>query len=187
VNAWPTPPLLLFDQSSTLGFDGDRVTSGLPPGLPRPRLLYDGGMKTVEASVEIDAPPDRVWQVISDLESFSSWNPFMTKATGRLVVGDRLSITFQPPGGKPMNFKPKVLEVVPNQRIRWIGHLLVPGLFDGAHLLQIEPLESGRSRFTQSERFSGVLTWFTGKLLSRTRAGFEAMNAALKQRSEASA
>ena len=34
----------------------------------------------------------------------------------------------------------------------------------------------------------GVLSeWFTGKLLSRTRAGFEAMNAALKQRSEASA
>jgi uncharacterized membrane protein len=98
-------------------------------------------MKTVEASIEIDAPPDRVWQVISDLESFSSWNPFMTKAAGRLVVGDRLSITLQPPGGKPMDFKPKVLEVTPNQRIRWIGHLVVPGLFDGAHLLQ-----SNRSR-----------------------------------------
>lgn len=86
-----------------------------------------------------------------------------------------------------MTFKPKVLEVAPNQRIRWIGRLLVPGLFDGEHLLQIEPLESGRSRFTQSERFTGVLTWFTGKLFSRTQAGFEAMNSALKQRSETSA
>ncbi len=78
-------------------------------------------MKTVDASIEIAAAPDRVWQVISDLEAFSSWNPFITKAMGRLVVGDRLIITIAPPGGKSMNFKPKVLEVDPNHRIRWIG------------------------------------------------------------------
>ena len=143
-------------------------------------------MKTIGASIEIDASPDRVWQVISDLESFSCWNPFMTKAAGHLVVGDRLSITIAPPGGRPMSFKPTLLEVDPNHRIRWIGRFLVPGLFDGEHTLQVEPLEDGRSRFTQSERFSGVLTWFSGKLFTRTRAGFEAMNAALKQRSEAS-
>jgi len=144
-------------------------------------------MKTLDTSIEIAAPPDRVWQVITDLESFSSWNPFMTKAMGRVVVGDTLSITIAPPGGRSMNFKPKVLEVDPNHRLRWIGRFLVPGLFDGEHLFQVEPLEGGRSRFTQSERFTGVLTWFSGKLLERTRAGFEAMNAALKERSETSA
>lgn len=143
-------------------------------------------MKTLDTSIEIAAPPDRVWQVISDLESFSSWNPFMTRAMGRLVVGDTLSITIEPPGGRAMSFKPKVLEVDPNHRLRWIGRFLVPGLFDGEHLFQVEPLEGGRSRFTQSERFTGVLTWFSGKLLKRTRAGFEAMNAALKERSETS-
>jgi hypothetical protein len=144
-------------------------------------------MKTLDTSIEIAAPPDRVWQVISDLESFSSWNPFITKAMGRLAVGDTLSITIAPPGGRPMNFKPKLLEVDPDHRIRWIGRFLVPGLFDGEHLLQVEPLGGGRSRFTQSERFTGLLTWFSGKTFSRTRAGFEAMNAALKQRSETSA
>jgi len=50
-------------------------------------------MKTVDASIEIEASPERVWQVISDLESFARWNPFMTKAAGHLVVGDQLSIT----------------------------------------------------------------------------------------------
>ena len=143
-------------------------------------------MKTLDTSIEIAAPPDRVWQVISDLESFSSWNPFITKAMGPLVAGDTLSITIEPPGGRAMTFKPKVLEVDPNHRLRWIGRFLVPGLFDGEHLFEVEPLEGGRSRFTQSERFTGVLTWFSGTLLKRTRAGFEAMNAALKERSETS-
>lgn len=143
-------------------------------------------MKTVEASIEIAAPPERVWEAISDLESFSRWNPFMTRAAGELVVGAQLSITIEPPGGKPMNFKPKVLEVERNRRLRWIGRLLLPGLFDGEHLLEVEPVDGDRARFTQSERFSGILTWLSGKLFTRTEAGFEAMNAALKERCERS-
>ena len=143
-------------------------------------------MRTVESTIDIAASPERVWDTVSDLKAFAGWNPFMTQAAGDLVVGARLSITIEPPGGKPMSFKPKVLEVEPNLRLRWIGRFLLPGLFDGEHLLQVEPLGDGRSRFTQSERFSGVLTWFSGKLFERTEAGFEAMNAALRQRCEAS-
>ena len=143
-------------------------------------------MRTVEASIDIAAPPERVWAVISDLNSFSGWNPFMTQASGELVVGAQLSITIEPPGGKPMNFKPKILEVEPNRRLRWIGRFLIRGLFDGEHVLQVEPLNSGHTRFTQCERFSGVLTRVSGTLFSRTEAGFTAMNSALKQRCEAS-
>jgi hypothetical protein len=143
-------------------------------------------VKTVEASIEIAAPVERVWSVVSDLDSFRDWNPFMTQASGQLAEGGRLSITIEPPGGKTMTFKPTVLEVERPHRIRWLGRFLVPGLFDGEHLLQVEVLEGVGSRFTQSERFGGILTWFSGKLFDRTRVGFEAMNAALKERCEPS-
>jgi hypothetical protein len=141
-------------------------------------------VKTVEASIEIAAPVERVWSVVADLDAFRDWNPFMTEASGELAEGGRLSITIEPPGGRAMTFKPTVLEVERPHRIRWLGRFLLPGLFYGEHLLQVEELEGVGSRFTQSERFGGILTWISGKLFDRTRAGFEAMNAALKDRCE---
>jgi hypothetical protein len=42
----------------------------------------------------------------------------------------------------------------------------------------------GRSRFVQSERFSGVLVAFVKGTLAKTEAGFEQMNTALKARVE---
>jgi hypothetical protein len=45
--------------------------------------------------------------------------------------------------------------------------------------------ESGRSKFIQSERFSGPLIGLLTKTLAATERGFERMNEALKRRVEA--
>jgi hypothetical protein len=86
-----------------------------------------------------------------------------------------------------MTFKPTVLAAEPARELRWLGRLLVPGLFDGEHSFRIEPLPGGRSRFVQSERFSGVLVRPLRKTLDRTLLGFEQMNGALKAEVEARA
>ena len=83
-----------------------------------------------------------------------------------------------------MTFKPTVRAVHANRELRWLGRLLVPGIFDGEHSLQIEPLDGGRSRFVQSERFSGLLVGLVKGALAKTAAGFEQMNTALKERVE---
>ena len=83
-----------------------------------------------------------------------------------------------------MTFKPTVRAVEANRELRWLGRLLAPGIFDSEHSLRIEPLEGGRSRFVQSERFSGVLVALVKGTLAKTEAGFEQMNAALKTRVE---
>ena len=84
-----------------------------------------------------------------------------------------------------MTFRPTVLCVAPERELRWLGRLIVPGLFDGEHRFLIEPLEAGRSRFIQSERFSGLLVPLAGGGLEKTAAGFEQMNVALKHDAEA--
>ena len=45
-----------------------------------------------------------------------------------------------------MTFKPRVLNAEPERELRWLGHLLVPGLFDGEHSFTIEPLQENRVR-----------------------------------------
>ncbi len=83
-----------------------------------------------------------------------------------------------------MTFKPTVQSLEEGRELRWLGRLLVPGLFDGEHRLLVEPLDRNRSRFVQSERFSGLLVGLFGGVLEKTEAGFEQMNRAMKQRAE---
>jgi hypothetical protein len=50
---------------------------------------------TLTASVDIEATPDQVWGVLTDLHAYPEWNPFVTSATvtspdGRLRKGARL-------------------------------------------------------------------------------------------------
>lgn len=83
-----------------------------------------------------------------------------------------------------MTFKPTLRAVEVSRELRWLGRLLLPGVFDGEHSLRIEPLGNGRSRFVQSETFSGLLVGFFKGTLAKTEAGFEQMNTALKTRVE---
>jgi hypothetical protein len=84
-----------------------------------------------------------------------------------------------------MSFKPTVLNMEDERELRWLGRFLFRGLFDGEHILRLEALGDGGTRFTQAERFSGILVRAFGSTLDNTELGFEQMNRALKARAEA--
>src|ERR687898_640632 len=143
-------------------------------------------MKQLHTQIEIDPPAKRVWKLLTDSPSSPQWNPFIRHISGRLAPGERLKAPLDPPGGRAMTFKPKVLAAEPDRELRWLGHLLVPGVFDGEHSFTIEPLEENRVRFVQREAFKGLLVpLFARSLETNTQQGFEEMNRALKERAEA--
>lgn len=144
-------------------------------------------MKELSTKIEIQASDERVWQLLTDFASFPLWNPFIRKAKGEVNVGARLEVYIQPSGARGMTFKPAILKADPNRELRWLGRLLIPGLFDGEHIFTIETLESNRVRFIQREVFTGLLVpLFARSLDTDTRRGFEEMNQALKLRAEQS-
>jgi hypothetical protein len=143
-------------------------------------------MKELHSEIVIDASPERVWDVLTDFASYPQWNPFIRRISGELEVGGRLEVRLEPPDSRGITMRPTVLRAEPNRLIRWVGHLLVPGLFDGEHSLAIEPLEEDRVRFVQHEAFKGVLVRLLARSLdTSTLRGFEQMNGALKERAEA--
>jgi hypothetical protein len=142
-------------------------------------------VRSISHTIEIEASPDAVWRELADTASYGDWNPFVRRLDGELVAGSRIEVEITPPDGRAMTFKPKVLAAEPGRELRWLGHLLVRGVFDGEHSFVIEPLGEGRSRLTQAERFSGLLVRPLGGGLGKTERGFEAMNKALKARAEA--
>ena len=141
-------------------------------------------MREIVTEIDIDAPAERVWGVLTDFESFPDWNPFVQSAEGKATVGSRLNVHIVPPGGRGSTFRPTVLVAEPNREFRWRGRLLVPGLADGEHVFEIEPRESGPTRFVQREEFRGPLWALLKGTLEKSEHGFHAMNAALKERAE---
>jgi hypothetical protein len=141
-------------------------------------------MRELHTSIEIDSTPERVWEILTDFPSYPGWNPFIRSVIGEPVPDAELRVRIQPPGRRAMSFRPKVLVAEPQRELRWLGHLLVPRVFDGEHSFQIEQSDAGRVRFVQAERFTGALVPLFGRTLEPTRRGFEAMNEALKRRAE---
>lgn len=141
--------------------------------------------REIAAAIRIAAPAAKVWSVLTDLPAYASWNPFIVSAAGAPVVGKRLSIRAQPPGGAALRFRPVVLVAAPERELRWQGQFIFPGLFDGEHAFRIEPDTDG-VRLVQTERFTGLLIPVApASLFERIQQGFEAMNRALRQRVEA--
>lgn len=134
--------------------------------------------------VDIDAPPERVWRVLTDLAAFSTWNPFITRAKGVVEPGRRLTLTMQPVGGRAMTLRPRLIEVDAPRQLRWRGTFGIPGLMDAEHTFTLEPRGVG-TRVIQRESFRGILVPFLAASLDRnTLPAFVAMNEALRRRAE---
>jgi hypothetical protein len=145
-------------------------------------------MFQLTTSIEIEATPITVWNILLDFSQYPIWNPFIKRVIGDAAPGNRLEITIQPPGSSAMTFRPKILVSACPTELRWIGRLLLPGIFDGEHILNIEPISKERVRFHQTENFSGLLIPFAkSSLQGATKKGFESMNLALKARAESTA
>ena len=114
-------------------------------------------MKELRSQIEIESPAERVWQVLTDFAAYPEWNPFIRRVDGQPEVEEQLVVRMRPSGTRGMTFRPTVMKAEPNRQLRWLGHLLVPGIFDGEHIFEIEELERDRVRFVQREVFKGLL------------------------------
>jgi uncharacterized membrane protein len=135
-------------------------------------------------TVEIQAPPARVWAVMKDVERWHEWTPSITSITrldhGPLAVGSR-ALVRQP---KLPPAKWEVTELVDGSGFTWVSR--GPGLkVTGRHTVQAT---QGGSRVTLAIEYSG----FFGALLARLTQGLNERYIALeanglKSQSEASA
>ena len=140
--------------------------------------------KKLHTEILVGATAEQVWRVLTDLNAYHLWNPFIVEAKGRAAVGERLSLRMQPVGGSAMTFTPRVLEAEPGRRLRWLGRMVLPGVLDADHTFTIEPLAVG-VRLIQRETFTGVLVpVLAGQFDRGTLPAFDLMNHALKERVE---
>ena len=139
----------------------------------------------LHTEVTIDAPPEVVWDILTDLDRYEEWNPFIIAGEGTVVVGSTLELRMQNPGSKAVTMRPRVTEVETGQRFEWLGHLLVPGIFDGRHRFELTAADGG-TKLVHREEFSGLaVRLFRSWLDDKTGKGFLAFNDALAARARA--
>ncbi len=177
VETWKESAARLAAQGAT-EFDAAAL-----PRLPQPRQHFLG--RRIDRHVAIEAPARRVWDVLVDFPAYSLWNTFIVAIAGTAVRKGRLVVAIRAPGGRGMTFRPIVLAADPHRELRWLGRLILPGLFDGEHVFTIAPFSPGKVRFSQRETFRGLLVPLMPRpFWEGTRRGFEEMNGALKRRAE---
>ena len=141
-------------------------------------------MKTMSATIQIDAPPEAVWAVLTDLGRYPEWNPLFREASGQVAVGSRITLqSVHPANGRMMRVRPKITVADPGAELRWVSSL--PGIISGEHRFTLTPAGGG-TRLEQSETFGGLLAAFSLKTFTRAEAGFQGLNEALKKRAEGS-
>lgn len=131
--------------------------------------------------VSIDAPPEKVWRIMSDVEHWSIWTPSIKRIRrldrGEFAVGSR-ALVFQP------RLPPAIWRVTslePGREFTWISS--GPGIrATGLH--QVEP-EGAGSAVTLSLTYEGVLAVVTARILGAITGRYLGWEAAgLKKQSE---
>lgn len=138
-------------------------------------------MRAFSITVDIDAPAERVWQVMSDTERWHEWTPSVTSIKrldgGPFAVGSRAVIR-QP------RFPPawwRITEIESGKGFTWVS--LGPGIRVVAHHW-VEPRGSG-SRATLSLELQGIFGGLFGRMTKRITERYLAFEASgLKARSE---
>lgn len=138
----------------------------------------------IHTSIVIDAPAFSVWNLLTDLASYSRWNPFITRIKGELKQGSRLDMEVKLE--KVITIDPVVQDVQLERQISWLDKS-IGSLFVAEHRLEIQTLAHDRVTFFQVASFTGpVVSLLEEKLETGFRKGLEEMNGALKKVTEQS-
>ena len=142
-------------------------------------------MHHLHTQIDIAAPIERVWSLLTDFPSYPRWNPQVRSVEGNLAVGQSLRIFVEPPGARGVRLRPTLLAVRPNRELRWKWRLLTAGLCAGEHYFKLEPKPTGGLTFHHGEIFSGLLVPLLGRQLNGViEQGFVAANQAVKRQAE---
>lgn len=138
----------------------------------------------IKTEVIINAPKERIWSLLTDLENYRNWNPFIIESKGKVKAGEQITNTMKN-GDKNMTFRPVILQVKEMEYFEWLGSLWFKGLFDGKHYFRVEKRGENQIKLTHGENFSGLLSKVILKKIGKqTEDNFVKMNLALKELAE---
>lgn len=139
---------------------------------------------TIHTDIEIDAPIDVVWSVLTDTPSYQEWAAFMVDIKNQIEDGSQITVSFQlNPAKNKLTIIDHTITVEDGVEFYWAEK--APGGFRDNHRFRVEPIEGGRTRFVQSDELKGGIVLVMGGRLARMLVkGYQAFNRSLKAEAE---
>ena len=137
--------------------------------------------KKYSATVLIHASPGEVWEALTDLDKYGSWNPFTIRVETDWQIGRRVILTVQMRANrKPIRQIERLSRFVPGHEIVWGMDW---GIWLQAERIQrITKTSPGLVRYETEDRIHGLLSPLVHFLYGRyIQGGFEAMAYSLKK------
>lgn len=138
--------------------------------------------ESVRTEIEIAAPPERVWEVVTDLASYADWNPVMRWMKGDARLDGTLRFRIDIGGLPPLVLSARVCAYTPLRELAWTGG--PAAVFNGMHYLRLAPVDGGRTLLVHGEDFRGALVRGTFRrfVLPRITQSYDEMNRAIATR-----
>lgn len=138
----------------------------------------------LERRIGIAAPDEVVWEVLSDIEAWPTWNAMYPRARGELRIGAPWELDLALRGQPPRTITPTVLDWVPYDHIH-LRMTMMRGWATSIRYLEIEKMGPTNVIFSNGELFDG---WFGPSMARKQRnpllEAFDNLNQAIKEKSE---
>lgn len=115
-------------------------------------------MPVLHTEIIIDAPVDRVQELLADTMLYPQWHPLFPRVTGKMEVGAQIDVVVALPEIKPFSVRPTIQESSAGLQLCWRYSYRLPGLFSWTYRYKVEALNSGRVKFVQDSTYAGLLS-----------------------------
>lgn len=138
----------------------------------------------IDKTVEINAPADVVWEVLTDLPRYGEWNPFCIECVSTLKPGEAINMKVML-GSKLQAANEVMLEFVPKTRFAYRMKPVPPGALSSFRSHDLESLGANRSRYHSHFELKGWMMPLVRALMGRhLDAGFAGMTNGIQRRAE---
>ncbi len=136
-------------------------------------------------TVEIEAPIERAWDILTDFERYGEWNPFTPSVATEFEIGSPVDLYVRM-GPWRLKQVERIESIEPPHLIAWsttMGHRF---LISALREQRLEAVGEGRCRYRTTDDFAGFLIPLVMLLFGGfVRRGFNDVARGLKARAEA--
>ncbi|MDP9181147.1 MAG: SRPBCC domain-containing protein [Actinomycetota bacterium] len=137
-------------------------------------------------TVEIEAPQQLVWDVLTDYARYPAWNPYTVRVETTLEIGSVIDLHLPDPANPGTTFvnSEYVRAVDAPHYLRYDTAEEIPGML-AVREQWVTDLGGGRSSYRTTDLFSGEIAAFVHEQTGAwVKAGFDEVAHALKARAE---